>query len=249
MPRRTRLVGLLWRWHRRLGLAASVFALMLALTGIVLNHSSELGLDRQYVDWDWLKRSYGDNSSELPAYQLGENWLTRAANGKIYLDAQEIAPCNGSLLGAVADSAYLYAACTEELLIITPLGALLESVNSSTGLPTPLQGIGMTDQGVVLRSAGDGRMADIDLMTFEQRPPGGAIIQQFAAGELPDTIHQALPAPTQWLSWERLLLDLHSGRVLGPAGVYLIDLMGVLIACLAASGIAMWWLHRRRRQR
>jgi hypothetical protein len=248
MPRHPRLMGLLWRWHRRLGVAAAFFALMLALTGIVLNHSSELGLDRQFVDWDWLSRSYGDNSSNLPAYQLGDNWLTRAANGKIYLDAQEIAPCNGSLLGAVADSAYLYAACSEELLIITPQGALLESISSSTGLPTPLQGIGLTDQGIAVRSADTWLVADIEQMVFDQRPPGGAIIQQFAAGKLPAAIRQALPAPTQWLSWERLLLDLHSGRVLGPAGVYLIDFMGLLIACLATSGIAMWWLHRRRRQ-
>ena len=50
MPRRPRLVGLLWHWHRRLGVIAAFFVLVLSVSGIVLNHSSELGLDRSFVD-------------------------------------------------------------------------------------------------------------------------------------------------------------------------------------------------------
>ncbi len=43
MRRRLRLVGLLWRWHRRLGVLVACFALLLAITGIVLNHSADVG--------------------------------------------------------------------------------------------------------------------------------------------------------------------------------------------------------------
>ena len=67
MRRRPRLVGLLWRWHRRLGLLAALFVLVVAVTGIVLNHTSGLALDRRFVDWSWLNAVYGDHSGELPA--------------------------------------------------------------------------------------------------------------------------------------------------------------------------------------
>ena len=43
---------------------------------------------------------------------------------------------------------------------------------------------------------------------------------------------------------ERVLLDLHSGRILGRAGIYLVDAAAVLFLLLAMSGV---WLWTRRR--
>jgi hypothetical protein len=63
---------------------------------------------------------------------------------------------------------------------------------------------------------------------------------------LPADIRAQIPAPERWLSWERLLLDLHSGRLFGQAGVWIVDAVGVLLITLASSGTLMWWFHRRR---
>jgi hypothetical protein len=247
--RRPRLVGLLWHWHRRMGVIAAVFAVMLAVTGVVLNHSAEWGLDRRFVDWGWLSQVYGDNSSNLPAFQLGDMWVSRAANGHVYLDAQDVVLCSGKLVGAVAADDLLYAGCAEELLLVTREGALVESVNASTGLPVPLQAIGLIDTQVVVQSGGTWWLADLNAMDFSRRAPaGGAVIRQFVPDRLPDSIRAQIPAPDNWLSWERLLLDLHSGRLFGRLGVLWIDVVGVLIATLATSGVAMWWLHRRPRK-
>lgn len=248
MRRRPRLVGLLWRWHRRLGVLAAFFALVLVATGIVLNHSSELGLDRSFVDSPRLMQAYGDESWNLPAFQLGERWLFRASNGRVYLDAREVAPCSGKLVGALQVGELLYASCARELLLITRSGELVESVSASTGLPTPLTGIGTIDSQVVLQADESWWQADLDLMDFDSRAPGGAAILQLAAGQLPQVLREMIPAPEQWLSWERLLLDVHSGRVLGRVGVLWVDAVGVLLGSLAMSGVAMWWLHRKRRR-
>ncbi len=248
MQRRPRLVGLLWRWHRRLGVLAAFFVLVLAATGIVLNHTAELGLDRRFVDWPWLAQAYGDDSGQLPAFQLGGHWVSRAANGRIYFDAQDVAPCNGPLVGAVAAGELLYVGCAEELLLLTGRGELVEAINASTGLPVPLQAIGLIQSQVVLQVGGTWWLADLDLMGFSQRAPAaGAVIRQLVPDRLPEAIRAAIPAAPQWLSWERLLLDLHSGRVFGRLGVVWVDAVGVLLAGLALSGITMWWLHRRRK--
>ncbi len=247
MRRRPRLVGILWHWHRRVGLIAALFAVLLAVTGIVLNHTAQLGLDRSFVPWSWLTQLYGDDSSDLPAFKLGEHWLTRASSGRVYLDAKEVAPCSGKLVGAVQADGMLYAGCAEELLLLTPGGALVESVNASTGLPAPVQAIGLIGEQVAVQSAGDWRLANLDTMDFSQRAPaGGAVIRQLVPDRLPDTIRARIPAPEQWLSWERVLLDVHSGRLFGRLGVLWMDTVGVLLATLATSGVAMWWLHRRR---
>ena len=79
MRRLRRLVGFLWHWHRRVGVLAAFFVLVLVVTGILLNHSSELRLDRSFVDWPWLSEAYGDNSADLTAFQLGEHWARQPA--------------------------------------------------------------------------------------------------------------------------------------------------------------------------
>lgn len=247
MRRRTRLVGLLWLWHRRVGLLAAVFVVVLATTGIALNHSSQLGLDRRFVEWQWLTQLYGDDSPDLMAYRLGEQWLFRAANGRVYLDTHEVAPCSGKLVGAVAANDVLLAGCAEELLVITPAGELLEAVSASTGLPTPLQGIGMLDGQVALQADGRWMLADLEQMAFNQRVGAGSpAVGQLVPDALPQELRAQIPGSDRWLNWERLLLDLHSGRLFGRVGVLVMDSVGVLLATLATSGSAMWWLRRRR---
>jgi hypothetical protein len=246
MSRRPRLVGLLWRWHRRLGLVAALFTLVLATTGMVLNHSAKLGLDRRFIESSLLHRAYGDRSADLPAFQVGEHWLSRAANGRIYLDTREVAACRGDLVGGVAADGLFYAGCAEELLLITSDGELVESITGSTGLPVPLTGIGLLDTRLVVQADESWWLADLEQIRFDQQAPGGALIRQLTRGVLPQAIRGALPGREQWLSWERLLLDLHSGRLAGRLGVLVVDAAGLLLCTLALSGVAMWWLHRRR---
>lgn len=239
-------VGLLWRWHRRTGVVIFVFLLSLTSTGIVLNHAAELHLDSRFVGWSWLTSRYGDSPDELVAFPADGHWISRAVNGLVYFDAQEVASCRGQLVGALqVDEGYL-AACTEELLLLTPQGQLIESITTSTGLPAPLVGLGRVDGRVVLQSAERWLQADLEQLDFQQPAPPGALVQQQVAADLPQSIHRAIPAAEQWLTWERVLLDLHSGRLFGSAGVWLMDLVAVLLACIAFSGVTMWWLRRHR---
>ena len=43
------------------------------------------------------------------------------------------------------------------------------------------------------------------------------------------------------LPLERVLLDLHSGRILGKWGVWLIDVVAILLFVLAITGSWMWF--------
>ena len=89
-----------------------------------------------------------------------------------------------------------------------------------------------------------GLITELLLDVTQQTAPTSAQGQQ-ALRQL-QAIRDEIPAPEAWLSWERVLLDVHSGRLFGRLGVLWVDLVGVLLGGLAMSGIAMWWLHRRR---
>ena len=47
------------------------------------------------------------------------------------------------------------------------------------------------------------------------------------------------------MSLERLLLDLHSGRFFGSAGVLVYDVLALAIGFLAISGLILWIRGRR----
>src|SRR5258708_36237598 len=82
------LLRLLRRWHARIGFSAMLFFLILAVTGLILNHGEGLGLDGRYVHAGWLARWYGIQS-EPPreAFRSGHHVLV-AANGRWLLDGK-----------------------------------------------------------------------------------------------------------------------------------------------------------------
>ncbi len=47
------------------------------------------------------------------------------------------------------------------------------------------------------------------------------------------------------LSLERLLLDLHSGRIFGSIGVLVYDLLALALGFLSISGLVLWFRSRR----
>ncbi len=48
----------------------------------------------------------------------------------------------------------------------------------------------------------------------------------------------------RWLSAERILLDVHSGRILGRYGPWLMDGAAILLLILAATGLIGWFRGR-----
>ena len=50
------------KWHRRIGFAAALFLINLAVTGILINHSDDLELHKTYVTSDWITKAYGIRS-------------------------------------------------------------------------------------------------------------------------------------------------------------------------------------------
>ena len=62
-------------FHRVIGAILASFLLMFAITGIALNHSIQLKLDKRYVSWDWLMSQYGIGEVKPDAAFLIDNTL------------------------------------------------------------------------------------------------------------------------------------------------------------------------------
>lgn len=249
MSRKTHLRFFLLRWHRRLGLTAACFVLLLALTGLMLNHSHELGLDQKPLQSPFWHKVYG--VPEAPAsgeYTIGSHRL-HSAGGKLYLDQRVIADCE-RLLGTAEKAGQFLVVCPRLLVLLTADGEVIDQADGLRGVPEGLSSVSRQGDAVVLHRPG-GELA-VDLNDLSLRPLlGGGAGAGGGAGE--EHALQALPADMQptaavapELTRERLLLDLHSGRILGPWGVWLVDGMAILFAVLAISGLVLFRRHHRR---
>lgn len=242
MLRRARLVGQLWRWHRRAGLLAALFLLLMSLSGIVLNHGDDLALEQRFVASAWLRAIYGDTDSGWVAFRAPGHWVLGDQGGRVFLDVREVARCNGALQGVVGLGGMLLIGCERELLLLSTEGELIDSVAAAPAL----SGLGLAGGDAVVRIAGRWRAFDPGSMRIgdEVADPPRVVDSQPQA--MPAALGEQLDRRSAWLNWERLLLDFHSGRLFGRAGVWLVDIAAVLLCILALSGVTMWWLHRKR---
>ena len=83
---RAKLLRSLYIWHRYMGLAAALFVIVLAVTGLALNHTQELGLDSNYVKSGALLNWYGVQAPEnITSYPVDNRsyYGTRFVSGNV----------------------------------------------------------------------------------------------------------------------------------------------------------------------
>ena len=206
------------RGHRWAGTVLVVFVLYLSVTGILINHSTDFGLDRRYVSWPWLLDAYGIGAPQPYA-------------GMIELGSLAVVG-EGQRVHLVLDS-----------------GELVESIDLAGVLPGSIERVGSVDEFAVLQGGGKLFRSDADVTVFEPWPEGAADTVSWSGQVAPDSAGlEALQVGWrgQGLTLERVLLDLHSGRILSLPGRLLLDFLAVGMILLSVSGLV---LARRRNGR
>lgn len=248
--RRLRIAALALRWHRRIGLCAALFVVFLALTGLLLMNSDGLGLPHAQVSNRWLLDWYGIRPPPPPAgVTVAGHWVTQFGS-RIYLDTHELDGVTGTLLGAFADDERadeLQVYTEQALVLVSPDGEVLERIGTEAGLPADLSAAGQDAQGrVVLRASAGDYTYDSTLGEFTAFADTASVhwpSPQTPPASIVDALTRTWRG--EGLPLERVILDLHSGRLFGRVGVLAINLASVGLVVLACTGL-MVWLRRRR---
>ena len=97
---------------------------------------------------------------------------------------------------------------------------------------------------IVISAAHGSYLADIDSPEWQEYK-GSSVIWS-GSREIPKDLYEQLLIlyRGKGLPLERLIQDLHSGRILGDAGILLVDFMALLFLLLAMSGAWMWFKYR-----
>lgn len=240
-------------WHRRLGLSVFVVLIFLAISGFALNHSPALKLNKIALSSDWLLSWYGFEQASPTGFEVNGHWLYRSGN-RLFIDSSsstEDSPaitCDLALRSAAANSAWLFALCSDAMILLTPDGQFVEQFTLVDGLPSDLKALSVIDEKVYLLS--DSAALEFDPQSLAIIPTGLAMQtmidrqapERALPEELAEQLEQSLSGPS--ISLETVILDLHSGRFFGDFGVLFIDLIGLLVCVLSITGL-LAWLNRR----
>ena len=247
MARKKLQNSLVRRLHRSLGAGTAIFIIFMVLSGLVINHSNGLGLDQRHVSQPFVLNWYGlEEPENIRSFALGNDWLSFAGS-QLYLNGAPV-PGLSSGVGAVSSHDMLIAAGSEELLLLDHDGRLIE--RSPWGPPGagPIESIGLLADGiVVVKSVGQLWLADAELLNW-QRAEDTNVNPIWAFSEpAPGVLREAITRQYRGdgLSLERVLLDIHSGRIFGSIGILVYDLLALAIAFLAISGLIFWLRGRR----
>ena len=247
MARKNGRASLTRRLHRSLGVGAAGFIILMVLSGLAINHSKGLGFEQGHVSQDFLLDWYGlEEPEDIRSFAIGNDWLS-FAGPHLYINGTPLADLSGGI-GAISTDDMLIAAGNEELLLLDHDGVLIER------LPWNLVGSGLietigrlADGKIVIRSAGQLWQADSQLLGWKLLADTTVTPDWSIPGPAPGELTQAIGRHYRGdgISLERLLLDLHSGRIFGPVGILVYDLLALAVGFLAISGL-VFWLHGRR---
>jgi len=234
------------RCHRWLGATLAVFILLLSCTGIALNHSSDWNLDRSFVSSSWLLDAYGLRAPPVSASFSDGTRRATLLGKRLYLDDHEVADDIDALAGMVSLEDLVLIATGRQVLLLTSDGELVERMDLSALLPGPIERVGRAGNRAVVSAAGTSLATNADVTGFELLTDAVVVIWP-ENSNVPEALQEALDAQYRGrgLSIERVITDLHNGRIVIVAGPYLMDAVGILLIILSISGILMWLRPRR----
>ena len=206
------------RWHRRFAIFISFWLVLLASSGLLINHANDWGLDSRPLASTLQRWVYG---IDVQGADLCEP-LTREGIACEQLFARLQLPVGVLLLGV------------RDLFLLDDSGQLVEKMSARQFGLASLQAALREGSEIYLRGADKVVLTTPDLLE-------GQVLNSAAAAELSGRNWQVATKSSELITWERFLLDIHAARFLGPVASVFNDLMAAFILILAISGL---WLYR-----
>lgn len=238
------------RWHRAVGIASTAIVMITVLTGLALNHGDALDLPHRHPHNALIDRLYRQSTEHLPAgYATPRGWVTQLG-AAVYLDERPLATHDAPLVGALVREDMLLVAYRDGLVQYDAQAQVVENYAALDGLPPPLTKLGHDAKALVVAAASGPLYFDVDKGEASDVPKE-AMVEWTSPAALPAPLSASLADVYRGsgVSYERVLLDLHSGRLFGRTGELVVDAAALCLLCLALTGTYMFFKFKRGAQR
>jgi len=237
-----------YTWHRYMGVSVAAFVLLIAATGILLNHTDDFEFNKQHVRSGWVLDWYGIKAPEaLHSFPAGGHYITLMGED-LYLDQYEIRENARQLAGVVFANGMFVIAVNDSILLLTLKGEQIDYLHGKDGVPSGIQQIGMDAKGsIVVQTDYERYQPNADFLHWQRRDNDASSIRWAAPSAISPTFKAELQQHFRGevLPVERVLLDMHSGRFFGRFGTLIFDIAALLLMLLALSGTWIWFKRKR----
>lgn len=246
------------KWHRKLGVFATFFIIFLSVTGVALNHTEDLALAHQPIKSTWLLDHYGIKSPKKILFY--QNHKIQVTNNHVWLNEQLLLESDtevisvGQVLLKQNRQPIIVIATQQSIVLYDVAGELIDKLGSESGVPEMIKAMSIEGEQVIVATPSGHYQTDSDFFEWQmiqainlaEDTPKKTVnwIQSEAATaeqiETAKLMHRA-----QFLTLERIILDSHSGRILGNVGVLFMDFIALLLILLSISGLYLWMKHNK----
>ena len=229
------LARIFYRWHRRIGVSAAVFLLWILCSGLLLNHSEQLQLDKIQLHNSGLARWYNlETEVTQNFFPLGQHWVVKTSEG-LMLDGNFFSPLQSPLIGVANSEQLMAIASQNELLLLDSHATLIDRLSGNSLPVNTITAVGSACQGIAISNGTQGYSSQDGLDWQACAEP----LVTTPSQQLDEAKKQQMTPP---VAVDKLLLDLHTGHFFGRAGVWLVDTVAIGLFLLALSGL---WLFFR----
>jgi hypothetical protein len=251
VPRR-RSTKWLIKLHSITGLSAIASIIVLVLTGWALNHGDDLELYTTYIKNNWILDLYHVSEKPEVGEFLSQGTVVSVIDDTVYLGSDFLYRSSDAVIGITLFDNVVYIFSSSAVRLYSLRGEHIETATLTERVSAV--GSSLVGEVVPLKSAA-GSILGLSIDSLEL---GSEAVKEISVLSEQDwqqiSIRQQLSHPLIIQDWrgrlitvEQAMLDIHSGRLFGSLGVWLVDLFGLLLLFLALTGPVIWFRRKRRR--
>ena len=246
---------LFWHLHRRAGITSLLFLAIMAITGIALNHGDgwklfDRPLPYRLSTWIYgdlqVKEVYRFNSDSLDLYQRGDTFYL--GDKRLEFDCPSNAakipwstsPGVALQLKPSGRPDVFWLGCQSSVYGFQPDGVFIEKI--------PLQvekfsRLGSCGQNLCIKQFDHWYALDDHSLKLSRLDESQSVhvLEKTRVSGVPEALKTTPPE----LDIGRLIADIHSGVIFGRPGRLFVDLLGVVVLFLCATGCYLWLGNKR----
>lgn len=248
---RVRLIKHLRESHRQMGIALAFFMIFLAITGVMINHGHSLNLNSANVETNWILDHYNiEAPNTVRKFSLAKNKGALFVVGKqVWLADTLLFTAQNDINSAAIWQQFIVISTQSKLYLYSDAGQLVDVMGKASGLPTNIQELAVNGSNIYLQTPQGIFLSKDELYSWQLQSKDTTLNNwsKSSAISAANIKHYQQQYRTQILKWERVVLDIHSGRFFAGLGVFFMDLVALFIILLSLSGIYMWIRQARAR--
>lgn len=232
---------LMRKLHRSLGGFVFLFLIVFSVSGLLLNHTEQLQLDKCFIKSSWLLKHYQIDYAEADHVFTARDIVISQFGELIFIDTEPVATLYQPLRGVVSIDEMLLLATEQGITLLTLSGELIESMGAELGIPETIQSIGLSQGQVIVKTAKGVWQSNSALQDWQIIISND--IKWSAEAVMPQAIQLKLADYFQGkgISLEKIILDIHNGHIIKNLGVWLSDIAAILIIFLSITGLVLWF--------